>query len=287
MKIEKILLFTLLLLSFSSFAQRGAGEQLKEALKEQKKVESETASADRNKRNVATVSPSQKELDDFLFDYLNQIDSSNSKEHADSILTIIEKNARTAAMNSYFSKCSFNALRAVAVINRCADEGEYSKIEKLSQNLTSPLSLNYDGKIVPIWFYSVYKASLGMDNKLARMKYLNTMAFMAKDSIKTNIFSEYFIGKMIKRMLVKEKTLFKDIYSEYKLAKNQAVMTNSLCSILSKNGMYRDLAYALWVFQPLLGEKVDTYSDNAIKQIAMTNNPEKDELATLFKELNK
>lgn len=286
MKLTKFAIL-LLLVALNSMAQRGAGEQLKELQKEEKIAEDEANASNREKRNVASVTPAQKELDDFLFAYIAKIDSaSENKGSADSILNLIEDEARKAAINSYFSKCSFNSLRAVAVINRISNEQNYNEIKTLSERLSTPLSINYDAKIVPIWFYSVYKASLGIEDKLERMKYLNQMAYVAKDSIKTQIFNEYFIGKMIKRMLVKERTLFNNIYAEYKQAKDQSVMTDALCSILTQNGMYKDLAYALWVFQPLLGEKVENYSEKAIENLAMTSDPEKDELQILFKGLN-
>lgn len=284
----KMCKFTSVLLIFAAMtmAQRGAGSQLKE-LEKEKQIEKDTEQAsDRQKRNVAAVTPSQKELDDFLFSYIEEIDSTaNDKAISDSILKLIEDEARKAAQNSYFSKCSFNALRAVAVINRSANEDKHKEIEELSRRLVIPLSINYDGKIVPIWFYSVYKASLGIDDKLKRMKYLNEMAYVAKDSVKTKIFNDYFIGKMIKRMLLKERTLFNDIYNEYKVAKDQEVLTDALCSILSKNGMLHDLAYALWVFQPLLGDKVHGYSDEAIEKLALSSDSDKNEIEPLFKEL--
>lgn len=267
-------------------AQRGAGSQLKELQKEEQIASDEANVENRNKRNVAAVTPAQKTLDDFLFAYIKNIDSTaENKESADSLLSLIENEAREAAQNSYFSKCNFNSLRAVAVINRSASENKFNDIKKLSETLARPLSINYDGKIVPIWFYSVYKASLGIDDKLKRMKYLNEMAFIAKDSIQTKIFNEYFIGKMIKRMLMKERTLFNNIYAEYKQAKDQVVMTDALCKILSDNAMYKDLAYALWVFQPLLGEKVNGYSEKAMGSLAMANTAEKEELEPLFSEL--
>ncbi len=286
---KKMIKFGILvfLISVNAMAQRGAGEQLKQLEKEKKIAEDEANATNREKRNVASVTAAQKELDDFLFTYIAKIDSSSTnKESADSVLKLIEDEARKAAQNSYFSKCNFNSLRSVAVINRIAEDQSYNEIRMLSERLSKPLSVNYDGKIVPIWFYSVYKASLGIDDKLERMKYLNQMAYIAKDSIKTKVFNEYFIGKMIKRMLVKERTLFNEIYAEYKLAKDQIIMTDALCAILTQNGMYKDLAYALWVFQPLLGEKVESYSGKAIENLAMTSDPEKDELEVLFKGLN-
>lgn len=288
MKTSIKLLILLLMLFISAMAQRGAGEQLKELQKEEKIAKDMEQVSKREKRNVAAVSPAQKELDEFLFAYVKKIDSTaGNKESADSILNLIENEARKAAQNTYFSKCTFNSLRAVAAINRAANEQDHKEIEVLSRELSIPLSINYDGKIVPIWFYSVYKASLGIEDKLKRMRYLNEMAFVAKDSIKTNTFNEYFIGKMIKRMLMQERTLFNDIYAKYKQANDHVVMTDALCTILSKNGMYKDLAYALWVFQPLLGEKVDSYSEKAIEKLAMANSPEKDELEPLFKEIMK
>lgn len=283
MQIQVKILILLLLTLTASFAQRGAGEQLKEMFREEQIASDHESVADRAKKNVASVTPAQKELDDFLFNYLKIKETPSNDKNA--ILDQIEDEARAAAMNSYFSKCSFNSLRAVAVINRSAKEGKHKEIQALSEKLAIPLSANYDAKIIPIWFYSVYKASLGIENKLERMKYLNTMAFTAKDKIKTKVFSEYFIGKMIKRMLVKERTLFNNIYTEYKKSQDQANLSDALCDILIKNSMYKDLAYALWVFQPLLGEKTDMYSTKAMSNLAMTTVADKDELEPLFKNL--